>query len=317
VEDFRYSLSLFRFCLFLSLSFFLSFSFPLILLPHLQIFSLGDRQQVSNELKGKTAKKYEGSVLKINEHGVTFRSYRDGSLVELTPESSIDCQKQLGSDIIIPLDELPAHDVSADDLVSSFDRTHRWERRSLEQHLRNTRNQRIYSVVHGGTDLTLRRRSIETLAQLPFDGHAIGGSIGKDRTEMKQMLSELLPHMPPDKPIHLLGMGDTESLDFGVTLGIDTFDSAYPTRLGRHGTLFTEHGTIKVRQAEFRQRYERNGIDGDRCDCYTCRNYSLAYLHHLVKTEEPTAGVLGSIHNVYWLNKRMESLRELIERNEI
>ena len=197
-----------------------------------QVFSLA-YGTVHDELKSRGSKKQDGSVLKISEDGVLFRSYRDGTPLLLTPESSVDAQKDLGADIIIPLDELPPYHIDATVLKKSFDRTHRWEQRSLEHHLKNPQNQAMYSVVHGGINPELRKKSIEYLASLPFDGHAIGGSLGKNREEMIRMLQDLMPLLPAEKPNHLLGIGDLLSLDQAITLGIDTFDSSHPTRCAR------------------------------------------------------------------------------------
>ena len=203
-----------------------------------QVFSLlyTDSQ---NELKGKKNKKTSPSVMRINEEGVLFRSYRDGGMIMLTPESSVKAQKMLGADIIIPFDELPPNSFSPEQLEMSMERTHRWELRSLEEHLRNPREQAMYAVIHGGTDLSLRKKSVEFLSKHPFDGYAIGGSLGKDKTEMRDMLEGLSQFLPRDKPIHLLGIGDIEGIELCLPFGFETFDSSYPTRLGRHGTYLT------------------------------------------------------------------------------
>src|SRR5690606_22315915 len=153
------------------------------------------------------------SVLKISEEGVLFRSYRDGSPLLLTPEVSVQAQKDLGADIIIPFDELPPYHIKPEALKKSFERTHRWQRRSLDEHLKNTQNQAMYAVIHGGVDLQLRQQSCQILGALPFDGYAIGGSLGKTRDEMVTMLTATMPHVPKDKPNHLLGIGDLGSID--------------------------------------------------------------------------------------------------------
>jgi queuine tRNA-ribosyltransferase len=181
-----------------------------------------------------------GCVVSIDERGVVFRSYRDGSLIKLTPESSVRAQKDIGADIIIPLDELPSHHVTPDALAESVSLSHRWMCRSLREHLRDPAGQAMYGVVHGGTDRDLRRSSVEYLSSLPFDGMAIGGSLGKDRGDMIDMLRYMTPLLPPDRPRHLLGIGDPTSVAAAVPLGIDTFDSCLPTRVARHGTAFLE-----------------------------------------------------------------------------
>ncbi len=278
-----------------------------------QVFSLA-YGSVHDELKSRGKKKGDGSVLKINEEGVTFRSYRDGRKILLTPESSIQTQKSLGADIIIPLDELPPYHIEKDELKTSLARTHRWEKRSLEEHLKNQNHQAMYSVVHGGIDPELRKQSCLTLRELPFDGFAIGGSVGKTKKELKEVISFTRPLLPDDKPNHLLGIGDLPSLAELIPLGIDTFDSSYPTRAARHGLLLTQDGGLKITQLKHRDVFEP--IEKG-CDCPTCQKFSLAYLHHLFKAKEVTALTLASIHNLYFMVKLMEDYRTKILNNKV
>lgn len=278
-----------------------------------QVFSLM-YGGVESELKSKGQKKYDGSVLKISEEGVLFRSYRDGSPLLLTPETSIQAQKSLGADIIIPLDELPPYHIDQKALRKSLDRTHRWEKRSLEEHKRNENNQAMYAVVHGGIDPELRSISCSFLSQLPFDGFAIGGSLGKTREEMIAMLSMLMPQLPDNKPNHLLGIGDLPSIAAGVPLGIDTFDSSHPTKCARHGLLFTHNGMVKIKQGSYKNLHKP--ID-ESCLCSTCRHYTAAYLHHLFKAHEAVGHTLASIHNIYFMMNLMKNYREKILRDEI
>lgn len=273
-----------------------------------QVFSL-TYGGVANELKSKGNKKYAGSVLKINEEGVTFRSYIDGKKILLTPESSIQAQKALGADIIIPLDELTPYHISKDNLLSSFERTHRWELRSLAEHQKNLQQQAMYSVVHGGIDPELRRKSCDILSKAPFNGHAIGGSLGKNINELIDTVKITTPNLPIELPRHLLGIGDLPSIDHCVPLGIDTFDSAYPTRLSRHGVLLTAEGNLKIERQI--HRFENFPVDKD-CICHLCQNYSRAYLHHLFKAKEPTAMMLATSHNIAFMMKKMESYRTSI-----
>ena len=256
---------------------------------------------------------YSTSV-KVSEEGARFRSYKDGAKLVLTPESTIRAQKAIGADIIIPLDDLPAAGTGAEELAASVARTHRWEARSLREHLRDQRLQACYGVIHGGIDLGLRRQSVELLSALPFDGFAVGGSLGKDRAEMFQMLEHVMPMLPPGKPNHLLGMGDEESLRRGVTLGVDTFDSAWPTRMGRHGTLLTRNGPLKIGKQKFLSDY--GPIDPE-CDGFVNANYSRAYLHHLMRSHEPVVHGLCTLHNIKYQMDLMRDLREKILRNEI
>ncbi len=276
-----------------------------------QVFSLM-YGTVKDELKSKGQKKGDNAVLKINEEGVTFRSYRDGKKIVLTPESSVQAQKDLGADIIIPFDELPPYHMDKRKLITSLHRTHRWEKRSLDEHLKNPQNQAMYSVIHGGVDPELRALSAKTLCDLPFDGHAIGGSLGKDVPEMIGMLSALMPLIPTDKPNHLLGIGDLQSLEPAIALGIDTFDSSHPTRSARHGTLFTRRGLLKINNAAHKNSFEP--IEHD-CTCYTCRHYTRAYLQHLFKAKEMVAYSLASIHNLHFMVQLMGHYREQIKRD--
>ena len=274
-----------------------------------QVFSLA-YGSVASELKGNGAKKGMGnSVVKIKEEGVTFRSYRDGRKILLTPETSVDAQKALGADIIIPFDELPPYHIEKKSLAASLERTHRWEKRSLDRHLENPNGQAMYSVIHGGVDKDLRAKSCKTLGNLPFDGHAIGGSVGKTKGEMLDMLSFTMPLLPEEKPNHLLGIGDLPSLNDCFPLGIDTFDSSYPTKAARHGVLFTKNGTLKVTQGKFSTDF--SPVDGS-CSCYTCQNYTKAYLHHLFKAKELTAHTLATIHNLKYMVEFMEDTRRKI-----
>ncbi len=273
-----------------------------------QVFSLA-YGSVKEELKSKGQKKHGGSVLKITEDGVLFRSYRDGSLVLLTPESSIQAQKDLSADIIIPLDELPPYHTDFDTLKQSLDRTHRWEERSLNEHLKDTKNQAIYAVIHGGVNDELRSKSCKFLTNLPFDGYAIGGSLGKNRAEMVGMLSRVMPQLPPDKPNHLLGIGDLPSVEACIQLGIDSFDSSHPTRCARHGLVFTSRGPLKILHASNRESFEP--LDKD-CGCYTCAYYTRAYIHHLFKAHEITGLALATIHNIHFMIKLMQNYRTKI-----
>ncbi|MDE3046604.1 MAG: tRNA-guanosine(34) transglycosylase [Verrucomicrobiota bacterium] len=278
-----------------------------------QVFSLA-YGSVADELKSRGAKKRDGHVLKIDEEGVVFRSYRDGTKIRLTPESSIQAQKDLGADIIIPFDELPPYHIGRDKLKKSLERTHRWEQRSLEEHLRNPQDQAIYAVIHGGVDPDFRKESCAFLSNLPFDGYSIGGSLGKTKPEMIEMLTSLLPQLPPEKPNHLLGIGDLESLHQCLPLGIDTFDSSYPTRAARHGLLLTQEGGIKVEKGENANHF---GPIEPACTCWTCQHFTLAYLHHLFKARELTAYTLATVHNLHFMVELMRRNREAILNDHI
>lgn len=278
-----------------------------------QVFSLA-YGSVADELKSRGQKKNDGSVLKITEEGVLFRSYRDGQKIVLTPESSIAAQKDLGADIIIPLDELPPYHIDAAALRISLERTHRWEERSLAKHLENPQGQAIYGVIHGGVDFDLRRQSCAHLCRLPFDGFAIGGSIGKTKEEMFALLAITTCEVPRELPLHLLGIGDLDSIDKCIPLGIDTFDSSYPTRAARHGQFLTATGALNITQGAHRSDFS----PPDRsCSCPTCTTYSRAYLHHLFKAKEIAGLTLATLHNLHVMVQRMAEYRRKIADGEI
>ena len=278
-----------------------------------QVFSLA-YGSVASELKSQGTKKTDNAVIKISERGVKFRSYRDGSIVEFTPESSIQIQKQLGADIIIPFDELPPFHVDSERLKKSFERTHRWQERSIKEHFKDKRGQAIYGVVHGGCDHDLRKRSCELLGKMGFDGYAIGGSLGKTKEDLYGILKRCTPHIPRESPRHLLGIADIPSIDEGVLYGIDTFDSCYPTRAARHGVVMVPGGKIKISSGRYREDFEP--IDKN-CPCWTCRHYTRAYIHHLFKAYEPSAYTLATVHNVQQMMLKMASIREAISQNKI
>jgi len=278
-----------------------------------QVFSLA-YGSVADELKSKGTKKQDGMVIKITEDGVLFRSYRDGSKMLLTPETSIAAQKDLGADIMICFDELPPYHIDPSKLKTSLDRTHRWERRSLEAHKQNPKNQALYAVIHGGINPDLRRQSCEYLTTLDYDGFSIGGSLGKTKQEMHTMLSMVMPRLPCDKPNHLLGIGDLESIEMCVPLGIDTFDSSYPTRAARHAVLLTEKGNLKATLASNATDF---GPIEEGCTCFTCQKFSRAYIHHLFKAKEMTALTLATIHNLHYMVGLMKRYRAKILNDEI
>jgi queuine tRNA-ribosyltransferase len=278
-----------------------------------QIFSLA-YGSVTSELKSRGHKKTGTGVLKITEEGVLFRSYRDGSPLLLTPESSVLAQKVLQSDIIIPLDELPPYHTDTQSLRESLERTHRWEKRSLDEHLKQINGQAMYAVVHGGVDHALREKSAKVLRELPFDGFAIGGSVGKTRQEMIEMLMHTLDFLPEFLPRHLLGVGDLPSLQACIPLGLDTFDSSYPTKAARHGYLFTQQGALKLKSTQVRLS-EKPIEEG--CNCFTCQRYTLSYLQHLWKAKELTSYTLLSLHNLHFMVTLMERYRKAIFDNQI
>ncbi len=232
----------------------------------------------------------------------------------LTPKISIQAQKDIGADIIIPFDELPPYHMDKKTLEKSLERTHRWEKRSLDCHLKNKNNQAMYAVIHGGIDNELREKSCKYLTKLDFDGYAIGGSVGKNKKEMIDMLKFTMNKIPKNKPNHLLGIGDIPALNESIPLGIDTFDSSYPTKAARHGLALTNEKNIKLTKAENSLKFEP--IDKN-CLCPTCKNYTLSFIHHLFKAKELTALSLVSIHNLHFMIQYMKEAREKIFKDII
>lgn len=220
----------------------------------------------------------------------------------------------MGADIIIPFDELPPYHVDPSVLSASLDRTHRWEKRSLDAHIRDPRGQAMYAVIHGGVDRQLRLKSCAYLGSLDFQGYAIGGSLGKTHQELFELLSYTMPALPSEKPTHLLGIGDLASIEQCIKSGIDTFDSSHPTRCARHGLLFTTTGPMKILNSEQRTRFEP--IDRH-CSCIVCQRYTAAYVHHLFKANELTGYTLATIHNLHFMITLMASYRERIINGEL
>lgn len=298
-----------------------------------QVFSLAygsvqEELSSKGELKRAGGKKnyrrngMDNDAVKVSEDGVIFRSYRDGSKFLLTPESTVEAQKKIGADIIIPLDELPPYHIDRQVLVESVDRSHRWEARSLRTHLNDVQQQAMFCVVHGGIDRELRTKSVDFLTSLPFDGYAIGGSLGNGKQELKELLNWMMPMFDDNtqsdrkgKPRHLLGIADEESIRHAVTRGIDTLDSCYPTRVARHGTILTKDGSIKIKSGKYSNEF---GVKlDDSCNCSTCQHYDRAYLWHLFKANESLAVTLAAQHNIQFMNDMMKSIREDIMENRI
>jgi queuine tRNA-ribosyltransferase len=278
-----------------------------------QVFSLA-YGSVADEIKSKGAKKHGNSVLKISEEGVLFRSYRDGSPISLTPESSVIAQKKIGADIIIPLDELPPYHMGESALKKALARTHRWEKRSLDTHLKDPRQQAMYAVCHGGVRQDLRKESARFMDALPFDGFGIGGSLGKDLNELKQVLEYTTPYLDPNRPRHLLGIGDLPSIDATIQYGVDTYDSSYPTKAARHAVALTKNGPVRLRRTAYKADF--SPIE-EGCMCMTCQNYTKAWLHHLFKSHEVAAHTLTTIHNLAYMMRHMEFIRQAILKGSV
>ncbi len=251
-----------------------------------------------------------GHLRKLSEEGAVFKSHLDGSSQVLTPESVMRIEAELGADIILPLDICAAYPCSRSEAKEAMERTHRWAERALLIKEQYRPEQTLFGIVQGAFDPELRQESARFMGNLPFPGLSIGGlSVGEPKAVMWEMLRCVTPELPRGKPRHLLGVGSPEDLVLGVGLGMDMFDCVLPTRVARHGGLFTPYGRVNIKSA--RWRAERGPIE-EGCDCYTCRNYSAAYVHHLARTEEQLYYRLGSIHNIRFMVRLANQLRESI-----
>ena len=247
-------------------------------------------------------------LCRVNNEGVTFRSHIDGSEHWMTPELAIQYQEALGADIIMVLDECTAYGDSFEKVQQAVARTHHWAERCQRAQTRN--DQALYAIVQGGVYPELRKQSAEYLAKLDFPGYAIGGlSVGEPKEMTFATVEETVSWLPENKPRYLMGVGSPEDIVEGVARGIDIFDSALPTRVARNGALFTWQGRCNIRNAAF-SRMEPPLVPD--CDCYTCRNFSAAYLHHLFKSEELLAYRLATIHNLSFISQLMQKIRGAI-----
>ncbi|MFI3307527.1 MAG: tRNA guanosine(34) transglycosylase Tgt [Mycoplasmatota bacterium] len=247
----------------------------------------------------------------IVEEGVHFKSHLDGRKLFLTPELSIEIQNKLDSDIAMSFDECPPYPVTKEYMKKSVDRTLRWAKRGLDAH--KNENQSLFGIVQGGEFEDLRKYSALKTTEMNFDGYSIGGtSVGEGKDVMYNMIDYAVKYLPEDKPRYLMGVGDPLDLLEGVKRGIDMFDCVLPTRLARHANAFTRNGKINLKNLKF--KYDFSKLD-DTCDCYTCRNYTKAYIRHLVTSNETLGGRLLSIHNIRFLIKLMEESRVAIKEN--
>jgi queuine tRNA-ribosyltransferase len=247
----------------------------------------------------------------VDEEGVRFRSPVDGSLHALTPERSIEIQHALGADVIVTLDEFLANPAARDDTQRALERTLRWARRCQAAHARGPGGQALFGIVQGGADAELRARAArETVAQ-GFDGYAIGGmAVGEPKPLMYELTAAVTSLLPADQPRYLMGVGKPEDLVESVARGVDMFDCVLPTRNARNGGVFTWGGPLTIKQA----RHERDPSPLDpECPCYTCRNFSRAYLRHLYMADELLAYRLLSLHNVSFFNALTAAMRAAVE----
>jgi len=248
------------------------------------------------------------ALRQISDEGILFRSHIDGSEHFITPELTIQLQETLGADIIMVLDECPAYDDSLEKVQRAMNRTHRWAERCLRA--RRCSDQALYAIVQGGVFSELRHQSAKYLTSLDSPGYAIGGlSIGEPKEMTLAMIEETVSLLPETKPRYLMGVGSPEDLVEGVARGIDIFDSALPTRVARNGALFTWQGRHNIKNAVYRQM-DQPFAPG--CDCYTCRTFSAAYLHHLFSCDELLGYRLATIHNLNFIHNLIQKIRATI-----
>jgi queuine tRNA-ribosyltransferase len=249
-------------------------------------------------------------LCRVKDDGATFRSHIDGSEHNLTPELVIEFQQKLGADIIMTLDECSAVNVSTAKMREAVDRTSRWAERCRKHH--RSSDQLLFGIIQGGIFPELRQQSAAAITSLDFPGYAIGGlSLGEAKELTWSMVDETMPFLPPDRPRYLMGVGSPEDIIEGVSRGIDLFDSALPTRVARNGALFTMQGRQNIRKAVYKTK--ERPIDAD-CDCYTCRTFSAAYVHHLFKCEELLAYRLATIHNLRFIIRLMQKIEDAIQQ---
>lgn len=286
-----------------------------------QVFSLGDAydkkdSKFAHEMPeddrptvyDKNFSLEQARLARIDEEGVTFTSHLDGSVHRFTAEKSIEIQHNIGADIMFAFDECTSPVAPHQYQKEASARTHRWADRSLKAHRQNTEaqsKQGLFGVIQGGRYQDLRKESAEYLANLPFDGYGIGGSFTKrDLDDALQLVNSILPN---DKPRHLLGIGEPLDLFDGIEYGADTFDCVSPTRLGRTGTLYTKRGKINIINSKYIRDF--SPIEED-CDCYTCQNFTKAYVAHLFRSKEMLGATLASIHNLHFILRLVENIRQ-------
>jgi queuine tRNA-ribosyltransferase len=279
-----------------------------------QVFSMG-HGSVAEEIKGSRTNERQSRILEISEEGVRFRSYVDGAEKFMGPETSTEIQAALGSDVALAFDECTPFHVERDYTARSTERTHRWLDRCVDWHARHApAGQMLYGIVQGGVYEDLRVASAERIAAAPVAGVAVGGSLGQEKEQMREVVEWALRPVRDDQPRHLLGIGDVDDILHAVAAGIDTFDCATPTRLGRHGTALVPDPSMRWRLDLARPTWKdsREPIQ-DGCPCPACREHTRAYLHYLVRAGELTGKRLITLHNLTFMERLMRGMRQSIE----
>jgi queuine tRNA-ribosyltransferase len=255
-----------------------------------QVFSLSDLRQ-------------------ITEIGVIFKSPRDGRMIEITPERSIQIQNALGADVIMAFDECPPADATKEQIKTATDRSYRWLKRCITAH-QNSEKQALFGIVQGGIYLDLRTQAVEQLAELDLPGYAIGGvSVGETPKLINATVKHTAPLLPVDKPRYLMGVGTYREMAQAIAAGIDLFDCVIPTRLGRHGTALVQGQRINIKNAQYKRDYQP--LDPT-CPCYACQNFSRAYLNHMVRSREMLGYMMLSLHNITELIRFTQQIRQAI-----
>lgn len=248
----------------------------------------------------------------IKEEGVYFKNHLNGDALFLSPEKSIQIQNKIGADIIMSFDECPPYPATYEYMKASVERTLRWAQRGKEAH-QNPDTQALFGICQGGEYEDLRRMSAEALAEMDFPGYSIGGtSVGESKETMYKMIDYSIKYLPKEKPRYLMGVGSYDAILEGILRGIDMFDCVLPTRIARHGTLMSSEGRINIKKKAY--EYDFNPIDKE-CDCYTCKNYTRAYLRHLHRCDEGLGNRLMSIHNLRFLIRIAEESRKAIQED--
>ncbi len=253
-----------------------------------------------------------GDLRKISEEGVKFRSYLDGSSHMFTPEKSIEVQNALGADIIMAFDECCPYPSDREYTKLSLERTTRWLKRCREHH-KNVENQSLFGIMQGGMYKDLRAESAKQIVDLDLPGYSIGGlSVGEPKELMYEIMDDCVDYLPEEKPRYLMGVGSADCILEGVERGIDMFDCVLPTRVARNGMAMTSHGRINIKNAKYAEDF--SPLDPE-CDCYCCRTYSRAYLRHLFRSDEILSAMLLSEHNLHFLVRLAEQIREAIDED--
>ena len=255
-----------------------------------------------------------GKMRKIAEEGVTFRSPIDGSKVFLSPEISMEIQRVLNSDIVMIFDECTPYPATHQQAQESLQLSLRWAKRCKTAHMENGNPNALFGIIQGGMYEDLRDESLNGLLEIGFDGYAIGGlSVGEPKEEMLKVLDYLPNKMPQDKPRYLMGVGKPEDIVEAVRRGVDMFDCVMPTRNARNGHYFVTDGLVRIRNSQY--RHDQSPLD-PHCDCYTCQNFTRAYLYHLEKCGEMLASMLGTIHNLRYYQRLMEMIRQALDEDK-